>query len=99
MFKYWQRRQKNKLFQQWVEQGALSPEEVSAESQSKQTDAGKDLASDDVSRGIVPEYTTNVGVNEGMVHLPVRYVIIGLSIITLLLVILAVALTILIMRS
>jgi hypothetical protein len=96
MLKYWQKRQRQKLFQQWVKQGELPPEEVSPEQEGTEMD----LDSDNVSRGRTSEYApNNIEVDGGTVRLPVRYVLIAISIVTLLLVTLSVAITLLIIRS
>ncbi len=58
-----------------------------------------DLSSEDVPWAEVPKTTRLQDVDSGLVQLPIRYILLGGSIIALLLIILSVVLTVLIMRS
>ena len=95
---YFERRRKGKLFQQWVNQAGLPPEEIPPEVLNGESAKETDLAPDDIAEGKVPRYTTPISIDRGMVRLPFRYVLLGLFIIALLLVTLSVVITILIMR-
>ena len=97
--KYIQRKQKEKLASQWVKQAGLPPEEVTPELLGEQSTKEPGLAGDEVPSGQLPYYEARTDIDSGMVRLPIRFVLIGLSIIALLLVIVSVLLTILVMRS
>ncbi len=56
----------------------------------------EEALSDDIPLERVPQQTKRVAIDKGIVHLPVRYVVIMLSIIAVLLVTLSVVITILI---
>ena len=91
---YIKRKRKERLFQQWVTQAELPPEEVPAEF------VGGHPAGDSEGNnpgGGLPEYTAMADIDRGMVRLPMRYVLIGLSVIALLLIVLSVLITVLIM--
>ena len=97
--KYIQRKRKERLVDQWVKQAGLPPEEVTPELLGEQSTEETGLAGDDIPREQLPHYTAMTDIDRGMVRLPIRYVLLGLSIIGLLLVSLSVVITILIMRS
>ncbi len=97
--KYIQRKRKERLVNQWVEQAELPPEEVTPDLLGEQPTKETGLAGDDIPREQLPYYTATTDIDRGMVRLPIRYVLIGLSIIGVLLVTLSVVITILIMRS
>ena len=54
---------------------------------------------EDIAQEEIPGYSKLISINRGMIQLPLRYVLLGLLIITLLLVALSVVVTILIIRS
>jgi len=97
--KYIQRKRKERLVDQWVKQAELPPEEVTPELLGEQFTKETGLAGDGIPREQLPYYTAMTDIDRGMVRLPIRYVLIGLSIIGVLLVTLSVVITILIMRS
>ena len=94
----WKRRKKQRLFEQWVEKAELPAAEIPADLLNEHPETGAGIAADDVSREETHGYMTPVEMDRGMVRLPFRYVIIGLSIIAFLLILSAVLLTVLIMR-
>jgi len=101
-----QSRRKTKLYQQWVKLGGLPPEDVPQDviTSKRERPSGwsadelgssmNDVAEEDVYRTL-----RRRDADSGLVPLPVRYILLGGGLITLLLVILAVVSTILIMRS
>ena len=93
---YFERRRKGKLFQQWVNQADLPPEEIPPEVLNGESAKETDLAPEDTAIEEVPKYTAPIEIDKGMVRLPIRYVLLLLSIIVLLLVALSVVVTILI---
>ena len=103
---YLHRRSRSKLYQQWVVRDGLSPEEIPNDLQ----EGGKErlykrsahefgLSSEDAQYDEIPEFTHRPGVDNVLLRLSVRYIFLGAVLITSLLVILAIVLTILIMRS
>ena len=97
--KYIQKKRKERLVNQWVKQAGLPPEEITPELLGQQSTKESRLAGDDIPREQLPYYTAMTDLDRGMMRLPIRYVLIGLSIIGVLLVTLSVVITILIMRS
>ncbi len=97
--KYLQRKRRESLFNQWVKQSGLPPEEVSLGLHDKQSTKETELANDDIPQERLSKYTAMTDTDKGMVRLPIRYVLLGLSVIGLLLVALSVVITILITRS
>ena len=95
---YIKRKRKEKLVNQWVKQAGLPPEEVTPELLGEKPTKETELASDDIPREQLPYYTAMTDIDRGMVRLPIRYVVYGLSIIVLLLVALSILITILIMQ-
>ena len=89
--KYLQRRSKERLYKQWVEQAELPNDQVPPDVLGEQS-------AEDLSGGGVSGYTPSIDVDRGMVRLPIRYVFLGLAVIASLLVALSVVVTILIMR-
>ena len=99
MTNYFQRNRKAKLFKQWVKESELPSEEVPTDLSSGQSEKATDMP-DDIAYETVPyRQIKRVTVDKGVVHLPVRYVAIMVSIIAVLLVALSVVVTILITRS
>jgi hypothetical protein len=96
MMDYLQRRQKTKLFKQWVKESGLPPEEMPADMAGDQSERGTEATSDESPGGLVSERTTRISIDRGVVRLPVRYFLLGLSVIAILLVALSVVITILI---
>jgi hypothetical protein len=94
----WQRRKKQKLFQQWVEKAELPQEEIPPDLLNEHggTEAGAGVG--DMPNEEALRYTAPIELDRGMVRLPFRYVIIGLSIMAFLLILSAVLVTILIIR-
>lgn len=99
ILKYLQRKRKERLYTQWVDHGDLSPEEIPSDLRDEQSAENTNLASDNIRRDQSPEYMTSIDEDRRMVRLPLRYVLIGLSIIISLLVLFSVVITILIMQS
>lgn len=93
MTSYLQRRIKGKLFKQWVKESGLPSEAVPSDLSGEPSE---EVLSDDIPLEKVPQQTKRVAIDKGIVHLPVRYVVIMLSIIAVLLVTLSVVITILI---
>ena len=94
---YLKRKRKERLFKQWVKQAELPPEEVPPEVLGGHHAKETESAGDGLGEGL-PEYAAMADIDRGIVRLPLRYVLIGLSVIALLLVILAVLITVLIMQ-
>ena len=99
ILKYLQRKSKERLYRQWVEKAELAPEQIPPDVLGEQSAEEAELAAEDIRRMGEPGYTASIDVDRRMVRLPLRYVLIGLSIIASLLVVLSVVITILIMRS
>jgi hypothetical protein len=95
MTSYLQRRIKGKLFKQWVKESGLPAEAVPSDLSGEPSE---EVLSYDIPLERVPQQTKRVAIDKGIVHLPVRYVVIMLSIIAVLLVTLSVVITILITR-
>ena len=99
ILKYLQRKRKQRLFEQWVERADLPLEEVPPDLLNEQSTEDIDLVAGHISRETVHKHATPLDIDRGIVRLPIRYVLLGLSIIAILLVIMSVLLTILIIRS
>ena len=97
--KYFRRKRKERLFRQWVDQGALSSEEVPLDLLEEKSADEADLTLDEASQRKVPDYSALTDIDKGIIRLPIRYVLILLSIVAALLVALAVIITVLIMGS
>ena len=82
-----------------MKQGGLPPEEITPELLGEQSTKESRLVGDDIPREQLPYYTAMTDIDRETVRLPIRYVLIGLSIIGVLLITLSVVITILIMRS
>jgi hypothetical protein len=98
ILKYLQRKRKERLYTQWVERSGLPPKEVPSDLLGEQPADETELASGEIPREKLPEYTALADIDSGIVRLPIRYILFGLSIIAFLLVALSVLITILIMR-
>ena len=86
------------MFKQWVNQAALPAEEVSPDLLDKRsTEEGRDYNTTIPEKAT--EHTTSISIDRGIVRLPFRYVLFGISVIVLLLVALSVVCTILIIQS
>lgn len=96
---YFNRKRKARLYQQWVKEAQLTPEEIPADVFKNQSGDRAHLAPDDIDDEDIPGYSESVDINRGMIRLSMRHVMIALSIIAFLLVTLSVVFTILIMRS
>ena len=92
------RKNKERLFKQWVEHGDLSPEQAQADLLADGLAGKNELANDEIQPPKVRDYFTPWE-GDGTITLPVRYVVILLSIIVVLVIALSVVSTILIMRS
>ena len=95
---YIKRKRKERLFKQWVDQAELPPEEIPPEVLGEHPGREDEFAGGDVSREGLPHYAAMTDIDRGLVRLPIRYVLIGLSLIALLLVIVSVLVTVLIMQ-
>ncbi len=91
---YLHKKRRGRLFEQWVEQAGLPAEEVPSNLQKEQPPE-EDWDSNTKTIG----HITSIGIDRGIVRLPFRYVLIGISVIVLLLVALSVVCTILIIQS
>jgi hypothetical protein len=91
---FMRKRRDAKLYQQWVTKDGLPPEEVPQEPQSGKSDSLEDMAEDDFygARG-------RYSVDSRSITLPIQYVKLGAGLIVLLLIIVAILITILIMKS
>ena len=97
-----QRRRKTKLYKQWVQMDSLPQEDVpqeitsgKKERQAEWSDAyAGDFAEEDRYRTARRE-----DADSGLVPFPIRYILLGGGLITILLVVIAVLITVLIMRS
>ena len=96
---YFNRKRKVRLYQQWVKEAQLTPEEIPADVLKEQPADRAHLAPDDIGDENISGYTETVDINRGMVRLSMRHVLVLLSTIAFLLVALSVLFTILIMRS
>ena len=96
MLTFLQTRRNNKLYNQWIKYAGLPPEEVPSDSPDEQSVKETGLANNNLPRERIPEYTATIGINRGMVHLPVRYVLLGLSVVVLLIVAFSVVTTVLV---
>ena len=95
---YFPTKKKARLFKQWVDNSSLPNEEVPSDLRDEEPeDEVSAIHHTGLERSNM--YTTPISINRGMVSLPVKYVLLGISIITLQLVILSVISTILIMHS
>ncbi len=82
-----------------MNQADLPPEEIPPEVLNGKSAEETDLAPDDITQEGVPGYTAPISIDRGVVRLPFRHVLLGLSIIALLLVTTSVLFTVLILRS
>ena len=98
LFKYLQRKRKERLFGQWVERGELPPEEVPLDVLEEQPIEEADLAGDEIQQQKILDYSALNDLDRGIIRLPIRYVLILVSTIVVLLVALSVVSTILIIR-
>ncbi|MFC1929726.1 hypothetical protein ACFLW6_02510 [Chloroflexota bacterium] len=92
------RKSKERLFKQWVEHGDLSPEQAQVDLLAGEQGEKNKLADDEIQQREMRGYATLLD-RDGTINLPVRYVVILLSIIAVLVIALSVVLTILITRS
>ena len=103
---YFERRKKTKLYQQWAKRDGLPPEDIPPDLLRDekgrlhgQSVEETDLPYEDVPRAEVPKTTRLQDVDSGHILVPIRYILLGVSLITVLLIILFVVLTILLMQS
>ena len=96
--KYIQRKRKERLVDQWVEQGGLPAEEVTPELVGEPGTQETGATSDNISSERLPYHPEMIDTDRRMVRLQFMYILIGLSIMGLLLVSIAVLITILIMQ-
>ena len=96
---YFQRKRKERLFRQWVDQGALSSEEVPLDLLEEKSTDDADMAPERTHQRTVPDYSALTDIDKGIIRLPIRYVLILISIVAALLVALAIIITVLIMGS
>jgi hypothetical protein len=92
------RKNKERLFKQWVDHGDLSPEQAQLDLLADELGEKNQLADDEAQHRKMRDYPTLLE-RDGTINLPVRYVVILLSIIGVLVIALSVVLTVLIMRS
>ncbi|MFC1940214.1 hypothetical protein ACFLXO_05980 [Chloroflexota bacterium] len=95
------RRKKKKLYQQWVERDNLPPEEIPSEimecEEEEPDESGLPLEPASEERNYRRKMQINA--DRRLVSLPVRVVLLGVSFIAFLLVIIAILLTVLIMKG
>ncbi len=91
-------KRKARLFQQWVDNAKLPEEEVPPDLRKEQPQE-EDLTVCTTGQERAYNSTTPISVELGMVSLPLKYVLLGISIITLQLVFLSIISTILVMNS
>ena len=91
------RKEKERLFKQWVKHGDLSPEQAQLDLLADERGDKNQLADDETQGRKMRGYSTLLE-RDGTINLPVRYVVILLSIIAVLVIALSVVLTVLIMR-
>ena len=91
----WQRKKKQRLFQQWVDKAELPPGEIPPDLLNERPETETGMGTGDMPDREGSIYTP---MDSGTVRLPFRYIIIGLSIMAFLLVLSTVLLAILIMR-
>ena len=92
------RKSKERLLKQWVEHGDLSPEQAQLDLLAEEQVEKSQLADDETQGRKMRGYSTLLE-KDGTINLPVRYVVILLSIIAVLVIALSVVLTVLITRS
>ena len=103
MTSFWQRRQKNRLYRQWIQHSGLRPEDIPGELQpGKKGKAEKEPGgngADEAEKARDDITNREAGLDTRTVCLPVRYILYTALLITLLLVALSVVSTILVLRS
>jgi hypothetical protein len=92
------RKSKERLLKQWVEHGDLSPEQAQLDLLADELGEKNQLADGEIQRQKMRDYSTLLE-RDGTMNLPVRYVVLLLSIIAVLVIALSVVLTVLITRS
>ncbi|MFC2032752.1 hypothetical protein ACFLUS_05315 [Chloroflexota bacterium] len=92
------RKGKERLFKQWVGHGDLSPEQAQLDLLAEEQAEKSQLADDETQGRKIRDYST-LSERNGGITLPVRYVVILLSIIAVLVIALSVLVTVLIIRS
>ena len=98
IFSYFQRKSKEKLYKQWVNEGDLPFEELPADLVKEPKMEEVDLP-EGVSRIESRGETKGIHIGKGMIRLPIRYMVILLIITVSLLVAFSVILTIFLTRS
>jgi len=91
-------RKKARLFQQWVNKASLPEEEVPTDFRKERLQE-EDLTLRPIGQERAYKSTTPISIDRGMVSLPLKYVLLGVSVITLQLVLLSILSTIIIMQS
>lgn len=91
-------RKRTRLIQQWVEKSGLPQEEVAPELR-KEKPLHEDLSYHSVEQESIYKPIVPISVKHGMVSLPLKYVLIGVSLFTLQLILLSIFSTIIIMQS
>lgn len=92
------RKSKERLLKQWVEHRDLSPEQAQLDLLADELGEKNQLADGEIQRQKMRDYSTLLE-RDGTMNLPVRYVVLLLSIIAVLVIALSVVLTVLITRS
>jgi len=91
-------KEKERLLKQWVEHGDLSPEQAQIDLLADELGEKNQLAENEAKHRKIRDYST-LSERDGTITLPIRYVVILLSIIGVLVIALSIVLTALIMRS
>ena len=92
---FWRRKKIARLYEQWIKQSGLSPENIPPGVLGEESAKESDLAPEQEK---VSGYTGTIDIDRGMVRLHVRHVVILICIIAVLLVTLSVVITILVLR-
>ena len=90
-------RKKARLIQQWVEKSGLPEEEVTPGLRKRQP-LQEDLSYHSVEQESIYKPTVPISVKHGIVSLPLKYILLGISLFTLQLVLLSILSTIIIMQ-
>ena len=96
--KYLQIKSKERLLKQWAEHGDLSSEQAQLNSLGEERSGEEDLDDDEIQRPKIRDYPA-LSERDRVVSIPVRYVVILLSIIMVLAIALSVVVTVLVMRD
>ncbi len=103
MLNFWQRRQSNRLYRQWVEHSGLRPEDIPEGLQPKSKETPEKEPAENAV--VSPQEAPNQGMkgkfysNAGMVWIPIRYIFFTGLLIALLFIALSIMSAVLVLRS